>query len=149
MGVILKLRRSFWDNTFPKFDTSTAIALPPVRQKVKEVLPKETEVNETVSFNVHTLKFEKEIETNDKNSREWENMKTSRQKELTKSDIEILRQRGLNVDKARVIKPFFAIPMTRAQILYELKKRNLTKGYSSSIVGNICAALAYANKEDE
>lgn len=69
-----------------------------------------------------------------------------RQAELTDMDIEELNRRGLNVLKAKVIKPYWAQGLTREEISSILTNAGgrKVKGFSASTVGHIVGALSYS-----
>ena len=69
-----------------------------------------------------------------------------RQAELTDKDIEELNRRGLNVLKAKVIKPYWAQGLSREEISSILSNAGGRKvrGYSVATVGRICAALSHS-----
>lgn len=146
--ILETIRQTFWEKTLPQFDTSCATRPPNVRKRKKTI---GEPIQEDLKFNVNSLKFEKENETNHVSVREWESVdiRTTRQKALTKSDIEVLTSRKLDIEKARIIKTFWAQKLPRKTIAFELKQRGFTRGYYESLIGLVCAALAYANGEGD
>lgn len=68
-----------------------------------------------------------------------------RQEALTEEDIKELKDRGLSVKKAAVIKPYWANGFTRSEIssLLSRKGEKKVKGYSISTVAKIVAALSH------
>ena len=69
---------------------------------------------------------------------------TGRTKELSDKDIEILSERNLNIQKAVLIKPYWALGYSREEISGALSYQEGKKvsGYSVSTVGAICAAFS-------
>ena len=70
-----------------------------------------------------------------------------RQEVLTKADIEELKDRGLDVKKAIIIKPYWAKGFTRSEISAILSRigEKRVKGYGISTVGKICASLSHSS----
>ena len=70
-----------------------------------------------------------------------------RQEVLTKADIEELKDRGLDVQKAIIIKPYWAKGFTRSEISAILSRigEKRVKGYGISTVGKICASLSHSS----
>ena len=69
-----------------------------------------------------------------------------RTKELSEEDMAVLSERNLNVRKAVLIKPYWALDYSREEISTALSYSNGKKvsGYSVSTVGAICAAFSAA-----
>ena len=67
-----------------------------------------------------------------------------RQETLTKEDIEELKERKLDIQKAMLIKPYWAKGFSRSEISSILSRAGgkKVKGYSVATVGRICAALS-------
>lgn len=70
-----------------------------------------------------------------------------RQETLTKEDIEELKERKLDIQKAMLIKPYWAKGFTRSEISAILSRigEKKVKGFGVSTVGKICAALSYSS----
>ena len=69
-----------------------------------------------------------------------------RQETLTEADMEVLKERGLSIKKAAVIKPYWAKGFTRSEISAILSRRGekKVKGYSISTVAKIVAAISHS-----
>ena len=146
--LVKAMRQRFWESLLPQFDTASGV-MPLKPRRTKK--PIGEAIDQSLKFNTNSLKFERENETTLIDVREWESVdiRTTREKQLTKSDIEVLTSRKLPVDKARVVKTFWAEKKSRKIIAFELKQRGFGRGYHESLIGSICAALAYANGEGE
>ena len=67
-----------------------------------------------------------------------------RQETLTEADIKELKKRRLSIQKAMLIKPYWAKGFSRTEISSVLSRSGSkkVKGFSEATVGNICAALS-------
>jgi hypothetical protein len=74
-----------------------------------------------------------------------------RVKALSKKDIAILTQRNLSIEKAVIIKPYWAQGYSRKEISAALSRKNGVRvsGYSVSTVGSICAAFTAALSQSD
>ena len=72
-------------------------------------------------------------------------------KALSKKDIAILTQRNLSIEKAVIIKPYWALGYSRKEISAALSRKNGARvsGYSVSTVGSICAAFTAALSQSD
>lgn len=134
----------------PKHDPATAI------QWKRKPRQKRTETDDESQtdkrFNMSAMKYETKTIIS-KDSSEWvlHGQENTRTEILTGHDIQVLKDRRIESisEQARHIKPLWAAMMSRSQIVFELKKRNLKRGYSESNIGKICAALSFSNGEHE
>ena len=67
-----------------------------------------------------------------------------RQETLTEADIKELKKRRLSIQKAMLIKPYWAKGFSRTEISSDLSRSGSkqVKGFSEATVGIICAALS-------
>lgn len=80
-----------------------------------------------------------------------QNLTPGKVSHLTEPDIEVLSERGLNLDKARVLKPYWAKGLSRNATSSMLSRSNgqRVSGFSASTVGSIFAAFSTALSESE
>ena len=147
MTLIKKILNAFFEPIFVH-DPRTAVQW----QTKPRQRRTETEPQTDKRFNVRAMKYETKTVV-DKDTNEWvlHGADKTRADELTKQDIQVLKDRSIQhlETQARQIKPLWAQKFSRSQIAFELQKRKLKRGYSDGNIGKICAALSYSNGEHE
>jgi len=150
MNFIKALIKEIIVRPMPIYDPANAI------QWKRKPRQKRTETDDEIQtdkrFNMSAMKYETKTILS-KDASEWilHGQETTRTDILTGQDIQVLKDRKIEnlKEQARHIKPLWAQMMSRSQIVFELKKRNLKRGYSESNIGKICAALSFSNGEHE